>query len=152
MLDRNKAVVATERSARKEPFSDEEVETLVEMRRDEGTLAPSESELIQDVIRLGNKTTKDCMTPRTDTFMISSEWEPEDAVEKVRGQEDWHWRVPVYDDTPDVVVGTLDVKEWLQNPGAPFMPFVSPPVFVGRGIFSAHPVPVALQFLGHQHG
>src|SRR5690606_12000908 len=53
-------------------LNDDEIETLIEMRREEGVLAPSESEIIQEIIRLGNKTAKDCMTPRVDTLMVSA--------------------------------------------------------------------------------
>ncbi|MCB1088699.1 MAG: DUF21 domain-containing protein, partial [Verrucomicrobiae bacterium] len=39
-------------------LTDDEIETLVEMRRDQGVLARSESEIIQEILRLGNKTVK----------------------------------------------------------------------------------------------
>ncbi|NNE91899.1 MAG: HlyC/CorC family transporter [Verrucomicrobiales bacterium] len=128
--ERVAGAIVSSRARPDQGFSDEEVETLVEMRRDAGFLAPSESDLIQVVIQLGNKTAKDCMTPRTDSFMLEAEMDPEEALEQVRSLDSWVWRIPIYRDRPDVVIGTLDVKKWLQNPGAPFMPFVSPPVFV----------------------
>ena len=49
-------------------ISDEELETLVEMGEAEGTLQEAEGEMIQEIIKLGDKTAKDCMTPRVDTF------------------------------------------------------------------------------------
>ena len=49
-------------------ISDEELETLVEMGEEEGTLHEAEGEMIQEIIKLGDKTAKDCMTPRVDTF------------------------------------------------------------------------------------
>ncbi|MGB8341244.1 MAG: CNNM domain-containing protein, partial [Chthoniobacterales bacterium] len=44
-------------------ISDEELETLVEMGEAEGTLQEAEGEMIQEIIKLGDKTAKDCMTP-----------------------------------------------------------------------------------------
>ena len=49
-------------------ISDEELETLVEMGEEEGSLQEAEGEMIQEIIKLGDKTAKDCMTPRVDTF------------------------------------------------------------------------------------
>ncbi len=51
-------------------ISDEELETLVEMGEAEGTLQEAEGEMIQEIIKLGDKTAKDCMTPRVDTFAV----------------------------------------------------------------------------------
>src|ERR1044072_2972697 len=51
-------------------FSDEELETLIEMSEEEGALYEGEAEIIQEIIKLGDKTAKDCMTPRVDTFML----------------------------------------------------------------------------------
>ncbi len=44
-------------------MSDEELETLVEMGEEQGTLHEAEGEMIQEIIKLGDKTAKDCMTP-----------------------------------------------------------------------------------------
>ncbi|MCB1234124.1 MAG: DUF21 domain-containing protein, partial [Verrucomicrobiae bacterium] len=111
-------------------MSDDELETLIEMRRDEGSLAESESEIIQDIVRLGNKTVKDCMTPRVDATMLSSSLSDDEALEALRTRAAWHWRIPVFDQTPDVVVGVLDVKRWLSNPRKDFRDSVLPPVFL----------------------
>ncbi len=113
-------------------FSDVEVETLVELRRDDGTLLASESEIIQDVIRLGNKTTKDCLTPRTDAFMLSADCTPAEAASQIRDLDSWHWQVPVYEENPDHITGILNVRDWLQNPDAPLEDYTEAPVFVAE--------------------
>ena len=42
-------------------LSDEELETLVEISAEAGALHETESEMIQEIIKLGDKTAKDCM-------------------------------------------------------------------------------------------
>lgn len=111
-------------------LTDDEIETLVEMRRDQGVLARGESEIIQEIIRLGNKTAKDCMTPRVDTLMLSDRLDPEAAMERLREAPDWHWFVPVYQGSPDLVIGVLDVKRWLFQPSSDFRSHIEPPVFI----------------------
>lgn len=111
-------------------LTDEEIETLVEMRREDGALAPTESEMIQEIIRLGNKTAKDCMTPRVDTKMISHA-SPNDSVRAVvRGVAKPYWFLPVYKGSPDTVIGLLDVKRWLYQPDSDFRDFINPPIFI----------------------
>src|SRR5205807_6626031 len=51
-------------------LTDEELETLMEMGAEEGALYEGEAEMIQEIIKLGDKTAKDCMTPRVDSFML----------------------------------------------------------------------------------
>lgn len=112
-------------------YTDDEIETLIEMRRDQGVLAKSESEIIQGIIQLGNKTSKDCMTPRVDTLMLSDRLENAAVMEKLREKpSEWHWFVPVFQGAPDLIVGVLDVKRWLYHPGDDFRNFVVPPVFI----------------------
>ena len=38
------------------------------MGEEQGTLHEAEGEMIQEIIKLGDKMAKDCMTPRVDTF------------------------------------------------------------------------------------
>ncbi len=92
-------------------LSDEELETLVEMGEAEGTLHEAEGEMIQEIIKLGDKTAKDCMTPRVDTFAIPDDLPNEEAI--VRCKQQRHRRVPVYADTPDQILGIVDVKQFL---------------------------------------
>ncbi len=109
-------------------LSEGELETLIDMKRDEGVLLPVESEMIQDIIKLGKKTAKDCMTPRVDAVMLPIESEPHILREKIRLSG--LWQVPVYHQNPDVISGILDCWDWLQHPDSPVQDFVRPPVFV----------------------
>ncbi|MGH7937921.1 MAG: CNNM domain-containing protein, partial [Chthoniobacterales bacterium] len=65
-------------------ISDEELETLVEMGEAEGSLQEAEGEMIQEIIKLGDKTAKDCMTPRVDTFAIPDDLPNEEAIARLQ--------------------------------------------------------------------
>ena len=51
-------------------LSDDELRTLLEMGEEEGALQEEEAEMIEEIIKLGDKTAKDCMTPRVDSFTL----------------------------------------------------------------------------------
>src|SRR5215469_6726732 len=95
-------------------LSDEELETLIEMGEEEGALYEGEAEMIQEIIKLGDKTGKDCMTPRVDSFMLPDDLTNEEAIARLK--EKRHRRVPVYADTPDQILGIVDVKLFLLDP------------------------------------
>ena len=111
-------------------LTEEELDTLVEMRHEEGALEHEESEVIHEILRLSNRTAKDCMTPRTDAFVISDELSPEEADELIRNQH--HWKVPIYHDQPDMITGILDVRSYLddESPTRDYHDHIGAPVFV----------------------
>ncbi len=109
-------------------ISDAELETLVELGEEEGTLHEAEGEMIQEIIKLGDKTAKDCMTPRVDTFALPDDLTNEEAIAQLKTKR--HRRVPVYADTPDQIVGILNVKRFLLEPAGHYTEVVDPPSFV----------------------
>ena len=109
-------------------ISDEELETLVEMGEAEGTLQEAEGEMIQEIIKLGDKTAKDCMTPRVDTFAIPDDLPNEEAIALLKQRR--HRRVPVYAETPDQIVGIVDVNQLLLDPSRRYTETLIPPSFV----------------------
>jgi CBS domain containing-hemolysin-like protein len=84
------------------PLSEEELETLVQLSAEEGILEATESEIIQEILKLGDKTARDCMTPRVDLFAIPDDLTNEEAMERLRAGR--HRRAPVYGETPDDIV------------------------------------------------
>ena len=109
-------------------MSDEEIETLVEIGEEQGALHEAEGEMIQEIIKLGDKTAKDCMTPRVDTFALSDDQTNEEAIAQLK--EKRHRRVPVYADTPDQIVGILDVRSFLLDPSEHYTETMAVPSFV----------------------
>src|SRR5207253_5313141 len=109
-------------------LSDEELETLVEMGQEEGALYEGEAEMIQEIIKLGDKTAKDCMTPRVDMFALPDDLTNEEAIARLKQKR--HHRVPVYADTPDQIVGIVDVKMLLLDPTVHYAETMIAPSFV----------------------
>ena len=131
-------------------LSDEELETLVEIGEEEGTLHEAEGEMIQEIIKLGDKTAKDCMTPRVETFALADELTNEQAIAQLK--EKRYRRVPVYADTPDNVVGIIDVKLFLLDSSEHYTESLLAPSFVAETmralellkLFLTHPQSLAI--------
>ena len=81
-------------------------------------------------MKLGDKTAKDCMTPRVDSFMLPDDLTNEDAIARLK--EKRHRRVPVYVDTPDQVLGIIDVKLFLLDPSEHYTEKLIAPSFVSE--------------------
>jgi CBS domain containing-hemolysin-like protein len=111
-------------------ISDEELETLLEMGQEEGRLQEAEGEMIQEIIKLGDKTAKDCMTPRVDTFTLPDDLTNEEANRADPGEAaSAHSGVR---ETPDQVIGILDVKRFLLDPSDHYTEHLIAPSFVPR--------------------
>ena len=128
-------------------LSDEELETLVEIGEEQGTLHEAEGEMIQEIIKLGDKTAKDCMTPRVDTFALPDDLTNEEAIALLRQRR--HRRVPVYADTPDQIVGVLDVKLFLIDPGDHYTELMGAPSYVAETMKA---MDLLRSFLSHSQG
>jgi putative hemolysin len=109
-------------------LSDEELGTLLEIGEEEGALHQEEAAIIEEIIKLGDKTAKDCMTPRVDTFTLPDDLTNEEAITRLK--EKRHRRVPVYADTPDQILGIIDVKLFLLDPAEHYTEKLIAPSFV----------------------
>ena len=116
------------KAERAEQFNDEELIALVELSAEQGQLRADEQEMIEAIIKLGNKSVKDCMTPRVDAFFISDSMTNEDVIQKLRIKR--RARVPVFGDSPDEILGILDVKAFLADPSEHYAEKVDVPSFV----------------------
>jgi putative hemolysin len=128
-------------------LTDEELETLVEIGEEQGTLHEAEGEMIQEIIKLGDKTAKDCMTPRVDTFALPDDLTNEEAIAQLRQRR--HHRVPVYADTPDQIVGVLDVKLFLLDPSEHYTELMGAPSYVAETMKA---MDLLRSFLTHAQG
>jgi len=109
-------------------LSDAEFGMLVEIGQEEGALHEGEAEMIQEIIKLGDKTAKDCMTPRVDSFTLPDDLTNEEAIARLK--EKRLRRVPVYADTPDQILGIIDVKMFLMDPSDHYTEKLIAPSFV----------------------
>lgn len=128
-------------------MTDEELETLVEMGEAEGTLQEAEGEMIQEIIKLGDKTAKDCMTPRVDTCAVADDLPNDEAIALFK---QWrHRRVPVYAETPDQILGIVDVKQFLLDPSEHYTETLVAPSFVPETMAALN---LLRSFLSHSQG
>lgn len=128
LAERTADLFAPDRPEKQEHLNDEELETLVEMGVEEGELSAGEMEMIQEIIKLGDKTVKDCMTPRVDAFTIPDSLSNEEVIALIRVKR--YGRVPVYGDSPDEILGILDVKRFLLEHSEHYTEHLEAPSFV----------------------
>ncbi len=96
------------------PFTDEEYRELLEMGVQQGALAHSEKEIIAELITLDRKCARDVLRPRATMASVSdavSGTELVDAARRLR-----HRRLPIYDESPDTIVGVLNAQQFLLDP------------------------------------
>jgi CBS domain containing-hemolysin-like protein len=92
-------------------LAEAEYQELVELAFQQGTLAKSEKEIILQIVHLDRKTARDVMKPRSRMAAISDELSVEEMIEAARKFK--HRRLPIYDDTPDTIVGILNTRALL---------------------------------------
>jgi putative hemolysin len=128
-------------------LSDEELQTLLEMGEEEGALQEEEAEMIEEIIKLGDKTAKDCMTPRVDSFTLPDDLTNAEAIARLK--EKRHRRVPVFADTADQILGIIDVKLFLLDPSEHYTEKLIAPSFVPE---TMRAVELLKLFLTHPQG
>lgn len=94
----------------------------------EGVLRGAEKNMIQEILRLRRHTAKDLLTPRVDMVCVAATMPKAELVAFLK--KCGHRRVPVYDETPDTIVGILDVKKFLLAPEEDVIEVMDPPSFV----------------------
>jgi putative hemolysin len=107
---------------------DEEYKELVDLAVQQGALALSEKEIILQIISLDRKTVRDVMRPRSQMAAIPDDLSVEEIVAAARKHK--HRRLPVYDETPDTIVGVLNTQVFLLDPNANLEDAIELPSFV----------------------
>jgi len=113
-------------------MSDGEYKELVEMAFQQGTLARSEKEIILQIIGLDRQTAKDVMKPRSRMAAIPDDLPVEEMIAAARKYK--HSRLPMYDETPDTIVGILNARALLLDPQVDLADAIEFPSFVPESI------------------
>lgn len=98
-------------NAKNSAMTEDELRTIVDVSHEDGIIESEEKEMIYNVFDLGDAKAKDVMVPRVHvTFadVNSTYWE---LIEIFK--EDKYTRLPVYEDTTDNVIGTINMKDLL---------------------------------------
>jgi putative hemolysin len=109
-------------------LTDGEYHELLEMAYQQGTLAESEKEIILQIINLDQRMVRDVMRPRTGMACISDDAAVEEMIAAARRFK--HRRLPIYDETPDTIVGILNTRALLLNPKIDLADAIEFPSFV----------------------
>jgi len=109
-------------------LNDAEYEELLEMAAQEGALEKTEKDLILEIIRLDTRTAREAMTPRSQVASVPDDMPVAEMIAEARKHR--HRRLPVYDETPDDIVGTLDTRKLLLNPDSDLEDVLDSPAFV----------------------
>ena len=94
--------------------TEEDYRELLELAAQQGTLAVREKEIIVQIIGLDKQTAADAMTPRSRMSCIPDDLTVEQMIAAARTLR--HRHLPMYDETPDTIVGVLDTKVLLLDP------------------------------------
>jgi CBS domain containing-hemolysin-like protein len=108
--------------------TDAEYQELVELAFQQGALAQSEKEIILQIIQLDRRAAKDVMKPRSQMAAIPDDLSVEQMIEAARKYK--HRRLPIYDETPDTIVGILNTRAMLLDPSIDLSEAIDFPSFV----------------------
>jgi CBS domain containing-hemolysin-like protein len=109
-------------------LTDADYQELLELAFQQGTLAQSEKEIILQIISLDRRTAKEVMKPRSQMAAISDELSIEEMLAAARQFK--HRRLPIYDETPDTIVGILNTRALLLDPQIDLADAIEFPSFV----------------------
>jgi CBS domain containing-hemolysin-like protein len=117
----NKAVPAA-------AVTEAEYQELLELAWQQGTLEESEREIILQIISLDRRTARDVMRPRASMACVPDTATVEEMLAAARKFK--HRRLPMYDETPDTIVGILNTRALLQDPKVDLAEVIEFPSFV----------------------
>ena len=107
---------------------DAEYHELLEMAYQQGTLAESEKEIILQIISLDKRMVRDVMRPRAGMVCISDDAPVEEMIAIAKKSK--RRRLPIYDETPDTIVGVLNARALLLDPKVDLADAIELPSFV----------------------
>jgi CBS domain containing-hemolysin-like protein len=109
-------------------LTDAEYQELLDMAFRQGTLAESEKEIILQIISLDQRAARDVMRPRAGMSCVSDDASVEEMI--AAAQKFRHRRIPIYDETPDTIVGILNTRGLLLDPKVDLSEVIEFPSFV----------------------
>ena len=92
-------------------MTENELRTIVDVSHEDGVIEEEEKEMIYNVFDLGDARAKDVMVPRVHVTFADVHSTYDELIEIFR--EDKYTRLPVYEETTDNVVGTINMKDLL---------------------------------------
>jgi putative hemolysin len=145
---------------RQEDVTEEELQSLIVEGAEAGVIEEEEREMIQGVMRLGDRSVKAIMTPRTEMVWLDTGQSRDDVLREIK--ESGHSRFPVAEGDPDQIVGVVQTKELLvhlgKTGGIDLKAVMHPPTFVPetmpvlKMLESMRGNPVRMVFVSDEYG
>ena len=98
-------------NAKNQTMTENELRTIVDVSHEDGVIESDEKEMIYNVFDLGDAKAKDVMVPRVHVTFADVNTTYEELIEIFR--EDKFTRLPIFEDSTDNVIGTINMKDLL---------------------------------------
>lgn len=98
-------------NAKNQTMTENELRTIVDVSHEDGVIESDEKEMIYNVFDLGDAKAKDVMVPRVHVTIADVNTTYEELIEIFR--EDKFTRLPIFEDSTDNVIGTINMKDLL---------------------------------------
>lgn len=92
-----------------ENISKEEIKSMIEAGQANGVFNETEKEMINSIFEFDDITVGEIMTARTDVYMVNINVPVSEYIDNLLSKK--YARVPVYQNTPDNIIGTLHMKD-----------------------------------------
>jgi CBS domain containing-hemolysin-like protein len=100
---------------RKRLMTEEEVETMLDIGREEGAIEEDEQEMMIGVLKLDEIVAEDVMSPKEAVICMRVDQTMDSAVKLIKSSG--HSRIPIFEGTKDNIVGILYAKDLLAKVG-----------------------------------
>lgn len=104
-------ILRVDPNAKPDAMTESELRTIVDVSHEDGVIESEEKEMIYNVFDMGDAKAKDVMVPRVHMTFADINNTYEELIDIFR--EDKFTRLPVYEDTTDNVIGTINMKDLL---------------------------------------
>jgi putative hemolysin len=91
--------------------TEEDIRALVREGAEDGAVELQEQEFIESIFKFSDRSVRHIMTPRHDVEMLEADASLGDVLDALL--ESGYSRFPVYEETPDQIVGTVHVRDLL---------------------------------------
>ncbi len=98
-------------NTKNDAMTEDELRTIVDVSHEDGVIESEEKEMIYNVFDLGDARAKDVMVPRVNVTFADVNSSYKELIEIFK--RDKFTRLPVYEDTTDNVIGTINMKDLL---------------------------------------
>ncbi len=104
-------VLGVDPKGKQSTMTEQELRTIVDVSHEDGVIESEEKKMIYNVFDFGDSRAKDVMVPRIDMSFIDVNATYEELMESFK--EDGYTRYPVYEDSTDNIIGTINMKDLL---------------------------------------